>query len=75
MGVWLLLNFNETLEINEKITENQGVIHTKLLISHFIIVLEYQIEYQSTAKKWYSYLMGCNEINIIWMYNEKLRKE
>ena len=31
----------KTLEINEKIAENQGVIHTKLLISHLIIVLEY----------------------------------
>ena len=33
----------KTLEINEKITENQGVIPTKLLISHLIIALEYQI--------------------------------
>ena len=36
----------KTFEINE----NQGVIHTKLLISHLIIALEYQIEYQSYAK-------------------------
>ena len=33
----------KTLEINEKIAENQGVIH-------LIIALEYQIEYQSNAK-------------------------
>ena len=26
-----------TLEINEKIAKNQGVIHTKLLISHLVI--------------------------------------
>ena len=31
------------LEISEKIAENQGVIRTKLLISHLIIALEYQI--------------------------------
>ena len=40
----------KTLEINEKITENQEVIHTKLLISHLIIALEYKIQYQSNAK-------------------------
>ena len=33
----------KTLEINEKIAENQGVMHKKLLISHLIIALEYQI--------------------------------
>ena len=33
----------KTLEINEKNVENQVVIHTKLLISHLIIALEYQI--------------------------------
>ena len=33
----------KTIDINEKIGENQGVIHTKLLISHLIIALEYQI--------------------------------
>ena len=32
----------KTLEMNEKITKNQGVIHTKLLISHLLIALEYQ---------------------------------
>ena len=40
----------KTLEINEKTVENQGVIHTKLLISHLIIALEYQTWYQSNAK-------------------------
>ena len=35
----------KTLEINEKITENQGIIHIKLLISHLIIAQEYQILY------------------------------
>ena len=41
----------KTLEINEKkIAENQGVIHTKLLIFHLIIALEYQTWYQSNAK-------------------------
>ena len=48
--IGLFLNFNEKLEINEKIVEKQGVIHTKLLISHLIIALEYQVEYQSNAK-------------------------
>ena len=32
-----------TLEINEKNAENQEVMHTKLLISHLIIALEYQM--------------------------------
>ena len=32
----------KTLEINEKFRKNQGVILTKLLISHLIIALEYQ---------------------------------
>ena len=35
--------FKETLEINEKFRKNQGAILTKLLISHLIIALEYQI--------------------------------
>ena len=33
----------KTLEINEIVAENQGVIPTKLLISHLIIAIEYQI--------------------------------
>ena len=32
----------KTLELNEKFWKNQGVILTKLLISHLIIALEYQ---------------------------------
>ena len=32
----------KTLEINEKSKKNQGVVLTKLIISHLIIALEYQ---------------------------------
>ena len=44
---WILM---KTLEINEKSQKNQGVVLTKLIISHLIIALEYQTWYQSNAK-------------------------
>ena len=44
---WMLM---KTLEINERAQNNQGVVLTKLIKSHLMIVLEYQTWYQSNAK-------------------------
>ena len=41
--------------------KNQGGIPTKLLMSLLIIAIEYQTSYQSSAKTYYSYLMGSYE--------------
>ena len=40
----------KTLEKDEKSQQNQGVVLTKLIISHLIIALEYQTWYKSNAK-------------------------
>ena len=40
----------KTLEINEKITKNQGVINTKLLISHLVIAIEYKFNIKIMLK-------------------------
>ena len=36
------MNFNEILEMNEKLWKNQGGVLTKLLISQLLRALEYQ---------------------------------
>ena len=56
------------LEINEKFRKNQGVILTKLLISHSIIALEYQTWYQSKTKTQCSHHMGGYKRNQIWKF-------
>ena len=45
--------FMKTIEISEKSQKNQGVVLTKLIKSHLITALEYQILYQSNAKTSY----------------------
>ena len=47
----IFMNFNETLEKNEKSWRNQGGILTKLLISQLLCAVKYQTLYQIMPRK------------------------
>ena len=62
--------FMKTLEINEKMLKNLGVILTKVLISILIIALELQTLSQSNARTQYSYHMGRYKNKFIRIFHE-----
>ena len=55
----------KSLQINEKMRENQEAILTKLPISHLVIALDLQTWSQSNAKTQSFYLMGRYENKFI----------